>query len=52
VFKQGLAQPTSDNYHSVHAPYWCMNILKPVRLMCFVEVLILLNQSNQGCYRR
>jgi len=32
VFNQGLAQPTSDNNQSVHAPYWCMNILKLVRL--------------------
>ena len=46
VFNQGLAQPTSDNNLTVHARM-SVNILLLVRLMCSLEVLILVNQSKQ-----
>ena len=46
VFNQGLAQPTSDNNLTVHARM-SVNILLLVRLMCSLEVLILVNQPKQ-----
>ena len=46
MFKQGLAQPTSDNNLTVHA-LMSVNIQLRVRLMCLLEVQVLLNQSTK-----
>ena len=46
VFNQGIAQPTSDNNFTVHA-LMSANTLLLVRLMCSLEVLILVNQPKQ-----
>ena len=51
AFNQGLGQPTSDNKHSVHAPYLEREHPLPCLTDVFPEVLILVNQSIQGCSR-
>jgi hypothetical protein len=51
VFNQGLGQPTSDNNHSVHARVYEREHPDACLTDVFPEVLILVNQSNQGCQR-
>ena len=51
AFNQGLGLPTSDNKQSVHAPYLEREHPLPCLTDVSPEVLILVNQSIQGCSR-